>query len=35
MINGELKFEGLYLNGNMNGKGKEYYEISELEFEKK
>ena len=30
---GELKFEGEYLNGKRNGKGKEYYENGKLQFE--
>ena len=34
---GELKFEGEYLNGKRNGKGKEYYSKkyfnNDLEFE--
>jgi len=30
--NGELKFEGEYLNGERNGKGKEYYENGKLKF---
>ena len=25
MVNGELIFEGEYLNGKRNGKGKEFY----------
>ena len=29
---GELKFEGEYLNGKRNGKGKEYYENGKLKF---
>ena len=28
--NDELEFEGDYLNGRINGKGKEYYEIGKL-----
>ena len=31
--NGELIFEGEYLNGKRNGKGKEYDYNGELEFE--
>jgi len=31
-LNGELRFEGEYLNGEKNGKGKEYYDV-ELRFE--
>ena len=31
---GELKYEGEYLNGKRNGKGKEYDNNSELEFER-
>ena len=30
---GELRFEGEYLNGTRNGKGKESYKIGKLEFE--
>ena len=30
--NGKLRFEGEYLNGKKNGKGKEYWN-GELEFE--
>ena len=30
---GNLKFEGEYLNGEKNGKGKEYYYNGKLEFE--
>ena len=30
---GTLKFEGEYLNGKRNGKGKEYYYNGKLEFE--
>ena len=30
---GELKFEGEYLNGKRNGKGKEYYRSDKLKFE--
>ena len=30
---GQLLFEGEYLNGKRNGKGKEYYEDGQLEFE--
>ena len=30
---GDLKFEGEYLNGKRNGKGKEYYDSGELKFE--
>ena len=29
----ELEFEGEYLNGKRNGKGKEYYNNCELKFE--
>ena len=32
-LNGELYFEGEYLNGERNGKGKEYYLNVKLEFE--
>ena len=28
-----LKFEGEYLNGERNGKGKEYYDNGDLKFE--
>ena len=31
--NGELKFEGEYLNGKRNRKGKKYYDIGILKFE--
>ena len=31
--NGKLEFEGEYLNGKRNGKGKEYYMNSKLKFE--
>ena len=31
--NGKLKFEGEYLNGKRNGKGKEYDYDGNLEFE--
>ena len=31
--NGEIKFEGEYLNGERNGKGIEYYENGKLKFE--
>ena len=31
--NGKLKFEGKFLNGKKNGKGKEYYETGKLKFE--
>ena len=31
-MNGKLKFEGEYLNGKRNGKGKEYND-GKLEFE--
>ena len=31
--NGELLFEGEYLNGKRNGKGREYYDDGYLEFE--
>ena len=31
--NGELEFEGEYLNGKRNGKGKEYDERGELKYE--
>ena len=30
---GHLKFEGEYLNGKINGKGKEYDDDGELKFE--
>ena len=30
---GKSEFEGEYLNGERNGKGKEYHYNSELEFE--
>ena len=30
---GELEFEGEYLNGKRNGKGKEYYENGKISFE--
>ena len=31
---GKLKFEGEYLNGKRNGKGKEYdYDYGKIEFE--
>ena len=30
---GELIFEGEYLNGERNGKGKQYYYNGKLEFE--
>ena len=30
---GELRFEGEYLNGKRNGKGKEYYYDGKLKFE--
>ena len=33
--NGELEFEGEYLNGERNGKGKEYNYKGELIFEGK
>ena len=29
----KLKFEGQYLNGEINGKGKEYYDNGNLKFE--
>ena len=32
-FNGELSFEGEYLNGKRNGKGKEYYENGNIKFE--
>ena len=32
-LNGELKYDGEYLNGKRNGKGKEYYDNGKLEFE--
>ena len=32
-INGELQFEGKYLNGKRNGKGKEYWSGGELRFD--
>ena len=31
--NDELKFEGEYLNGEINGKGKEYFEYGNLKYE--
>ena len=31
--NGELKFEGEYLNGERNGKGTEYYNNGKIRFE--
>ena len=31
--NGELMFEGEYLNGERNGKGKEYYDNGKLMYE--
>jgi len=31
--NGKLVYEGEYLNGERNGKGKEYYNNGKLEFE--
>ena len=31
--NGNLVFEGQYLNGKRYGKGKEYYDNSKLKFE--
>ena len=31
--NGQLIFEGEYLNGEMKGKGKEYYKNGKLKFE--
>ena len=31
--NGEIKFEGEYLNDERNGKGKEYYDNGQLKFE--
>ena len=33
LLYGELEFEGEYLNGKRNGKGKEYYDNGKLEFE--
>ena len=33
IINGKLIFEGEYLNGKRNGKGKEYNDNNELIFE--
>ena len=33
IVNGKLEFEGEYLNGKRNGKGKEYFYIGDLEFE--
>jgi len=33
MYNDKLIFEGEYLNGQRNGKGKEYYENETLKFE--
>ena len=35
ILNGKLKFEGEYLNGKRNGKGKEYDEDGQLIFEGK
>ena len=32
-FNNKLIFEGEYLNGKINGKGKEYYDNGELEYE--
>ena len=32
-FNGDLAFEGEYLNGERNGKGKEYYDNGKLKFE--
>ena len=32
-INGKLKFEGKYLNGEKHGKGKQYDSDGELQFE--
>ena len=32
-IDGKLKFEGKYLNGKRNGKGKEYNDDGKLVFE--
>ena len=32
-FNGVLEFEGEYINGKRNGKGKEYYCNGKLEFE--
>ena len=32
-MDGELKFEGEYINGERNGKGKQYYENGNLKFE--
>ena len=32
-MNGELKFEGEYLNEERHGKGKEYYENGKVKFE--
>ena len=32
-MNGKLKFEGEYLNGQRNGKGKEYHYNNKLIFE--
>ena len=32
-VNGNLKFEGEYLNGYKNGKGKLYFESGDLSFE--
>ena len=31
--NGKLQFEGEYLNGKRNGKGKEYWNDGKLKFE--
>ena len=31
--NGDLKFEGEYLNSKRHGKGKEYYNNGKLKFE--
>ena len=33
LLYGELEFEGEYLNGKRNGKGKEYYYNNKLRFE--
>ena len=30
---GTLRFEGKYLNGKRNGKGREYYKNGEIRFE--
>ena len=33
IINGKLKYEGEYLDGKWNGKGKEYNEHGKLNYE--